>query len=140
MKILLYLYEGMLGLKINFQKCEILMIQNDELKTVEYADMFNYAIGSWPLKYLGVPFSGSKLHVVDWIPMDEKQLKRLDGWQGGSLTIAGRTTLINSSLSSVPIYHMSMYLLPKIIHEKMDKTRRRFFWRGGEDKKEIPSG
>uniref|UniRef100_A0A0A8Y9P7 Reverse transcriptase zinc-binding domain-containing protein n=1 Tax=Arundo donax TaxID=35708 RepID=A0A0A8Y9P7_ARUDO len=139
MKILLYLYEGMSGLKINFQKSEILIIQNDELKAVEYADMFNCAIGSWPLRYLGVPVSCLKLHVADWIPVDEKLLKRLDGWQGGSLTIAGRTTLINLSLSSVPIYHMSMYLLPKTIHERMDKTRRRFFWQAGEIKKKIPS-
>jgi len=33
----------------------------------------------WPIKYLGVPVSGSRLHVKDWLILDEKLLKRLDG-------------------------------------------------------------
>ncbi|CAN6168921.1 unnamed protein product, partial [Urochloa humidicola] len=38
--------------------------------------------GRWPMKYLGVPVSGTKLHIADWLFLDEKVLKRLEGWQG----------------------------------------------------------
>jgi hypothetical protein len=48
--------------------------------------------------------------------------------------MAGRTTQINSSLSSATIYQMSMYLLPKTITEILDKQRRMFFWQGGSTK------
>ena len=54
--------------------------------------------------------------------------KKLAAWKGGSLSIAGRTTLINANLSSSFIYHMSMYLLPKTITKKLDGQRRSFFW------------
>ena len=30
-----------------------------------------------------------------------------------------------------------MYLLPKLIHEKLDKQRRTFFWQGGGQKKKY---
>jgi hypothetical protein len=53
------------------------------------------------------------------------------------MSIAGRTTLINSSLTSTFIYHMSMYLLPKTIVNELDKQRRKFFWQGGGHKKKY---
>jgi hypothetical protein len=40
------------------------------------------------------------------------------------MSIAGRTTLINSSLTSSTIYHMSMYLLPKTITKRLDKQKK----------------
>ena len=43
------------------------------------------------------------------------------------MSIAGRSVLINSSLSNSPIYHMSIYLLPKIIIDRLDEVRRTFF-------------
>lgn len=97
MKLLLYLYEEMSGLKINFMKIEIIMVSQE-------SEMFNCSIGAWPIKHPGVPVSGSKLHVADWVPLDAKLLKRLDSWQGSSLTIGGRTILIQACVSNMPIY------------------------------------
>jgi hypothetical protein len=81
-----------------------------------------------------VPVSPSKLHVKDWRPVEEKNEKKLVVWKGGTMSIAGRTTLINSSLSNTIIYHMSMYLLPKTVSDKLDKHRI-FFWQGGSTEK-----
>jgi hypothetical protein len=71
------------------------------------------------------------------LPLVEKGNKRLDVWNGGTLSIAGRSTLINASLTNSPIYHMSVYLLPKSTISSMDKTRRTFFWQGGGTKKKY---
>jgi hypothetical protein len=57
--------------------------------------------------------------------------KKLDIWKGNSLSSGGRTILINSSLSSTAVHHMSMFLMPKTAIHQMDKVRRRFFWQGG---------
>ena len=72
LKWLLYLYESMSGLKINFNKSEVIMISQNHDKSMTYSEMFNCAIGEWPIKYLGVPVSGSKLHVGDWTSLVEK--------------------------------------------------------------------
>jgi len=127
MKLLLYLYENMSGLKINFDKSEVLMVSQDPQKTLYFSETFNCAVGDWQIKYLGVPVSGSRIKVANWLPLDEKLLKRLDGWKGGALSMGGRLTLINSSLSSIPTYNMSLYLLPKTIVKRMDRTRKIFF-------------
>jgi hypothetical protein len=61
--ILLYICEKMSALKINFNKSEIVMVSFDEQKALWYSDMMNCATGQWPIKYLGVPVSGSSLHI-----------------------------------------------------------------------------
>ena len=42
-----------------------MMVLKDDIKGAEYADMFGCQIGDWPIKYLGVPVSGSRLRVAD---------------------------------------------------------------------------
>jgi mannosylglycoprotein endo-beta-mannosidase len=102
----------MSGLKINFNKSEALMVSHDCEKAIVYADILNCATGEWSIKYLGVPVSSSKLHIMDWLPLHEKMLRRLDGWKGSPLSLGGRLILLNSSLSSIPTYYMSMHILP----------------------------
>lgn len=65
LKLLLYLYEMMSGLKINFGKSEIFMINDHDNAALSYAEIFNCQIGYFPIKYLGVPVSPSRLHVID---------------------------------------------------------------------------
>ena len=90
MKLHLYLYEMMSGLKINFDKSEVLLINGDEGKTLQYANLFNCQIGSFPIKYLRVPVSPSRLHVADWNPLIEKMRKSLQlGREAPCLLLAG---------------------------------------------------
>jgi len=42
-KLLLYLFEEMSGLKINFDKSEVVMVKDDDQKNLFYAEMFNCA-------------------------------------------------------------------------------------------------
>lgn len=83
LKLLLYLYELMAGLKINFMKSEIMTINDDGDWANTYAGIFNCQVGPFPIKYLGVPVSPSRLHISDWLPLIEKSSKRLDIWKGG---------------------------------------------------------
>jgi hypothetical protein len=131
------MYELMAGLKINFHKSEILTINDEENWATAYADIFNYQIGTFPIKYLGVLVSPSRLHVKDWFPLIEKSAKKLDVWKGGTMSIDGRSTLISTSLNNTPIYHMSIYLLPKTIVKALDKIRRTFFGKVVEQKQNI---
>jgi hypothetical protein len=129
-KFMLYLFEQMSGLKINFDKSEIILIGDDNNLAVQYVDLFNCQVGLFPMMYLGVPIALGRLHVIDWARLEEKYGKKLDIWQGGALSMAGRTTLINASLVNSTIYHMSMYLLPKTIIKRLDKYMSKFFWQG----------
>ena len=73
LKFLLYLYEMLAGLKINFNKSEVVMINDHSNVANSYAEIFNCQIGYFPIKYLAVPVSPSRLHVADWRPLLEKK-------------------------------------------------------------------
>lgn len=66
--------------------------------------------GDWPLKYLGLPLGGNPKAVEFWAPVLEKVEKRLDGWRKARLSRCGRLTLIQSVLSCLPTYFMSLFL------------------------------
>lgn len=48
MKLLLYLYEMMSGLKINFNKSEVIVLQGDDELHDQYSELFNCQIGMSP--------------------------------------------------------------------------------------------
>jgi hypothetical protein len=135
LKILLYLFELMSGLKINYQKSEIFLIGGDNDIANSYTDMFGCQIGTLPMKYLGVPVSFRGLKKSDLNFIDIKFTKKLDAWVGGSSSSGGRLTLVDSCLSNLPSYIMAMFLLNKTFIEKLDVHRRRFFWHGKKQKK-----
>ena len=100
---------------------------------MQYLDLFNYGSFHWNnWEYL--------LALEDYMWKTgsnrwKKNEKKLATKKGDSMSIAGRVTLINSCLSNSFIYHMSMYLLPKIIVKNLNKQRRCFLWQGGWRKK-----
>jgi hypothetical protein len=137
LKLLLYIFEMMSGLKINFLKSELFIIGEDNNIASFYSDLFNCQVGSLPMKYLGVPVTFLNLKNVDWDFLDAKLLKKLDNWVCGSATSGGRLTLLDAYLSGIPYYYMSMFLLSLTFIEKLNKHRRRFFWAGKKRKKKY---
>ena len=81
---LLYLYEVMSGLKINFSKSEVILINGGDSKCLQYAELFNCQIGTFPIRYLGVPVSPYRLHVKDWTPLLEKKWEKATNMEGES--------------------------------------------------------
>lgn len=137
LRLLLYIFEMMSGLKVNFQKSEILTVGGDEMIDKTYAELFNCDIGHFPLKYLGMPVSFTTLKNSDWEFLVGKYLKRFDAWVGNAASLGGRHTLLNSVVTQISLYHMSMWLMNKTFVEKLDKHTRRFFWQGCNKKYTI---
>jgi hypothetical protein len=53
------------------------------------------------------------------------------------LSYGGRLILINSVLSSLALFMLSFYEVPKGILDKLDFYRSRFFWQGDNHKKKY---
>lgn len=51
------------------------------------------------------------------------------------ISIGGRVTLINSVLSAVPLYILSLFRVPKNILKQIDRHRCQFLWQGSGPKK-----
>jgi hypothetical protein len=104
LKLLLYTFESMSGLKINFEKSEVLLIQSDDLKLQFYADLFNCQSGNWPIKYLGTPVCHRRTTVAEMCFVGERIKKGTDGWMGNALSIGGRVTKIDACLSNSAVF------------------------------------
>jgi hypothetical protein len=66
LKLLLYIFEIMSGLKINFEKSETMLILDDSVKLQEYVELFNCQKGKWPINYLGTHVCARRLPVLKY--------------------------------------------------------------------------
>ena len=137
MKLLLSTFEQLSGLKINFHKSEVFCFGQAKDHEEFYSQLFGCASGKYPFRYLGLPMHFRKLYNKDWKCIEERIEKRLSGWKGKLLTVGGRLVLINSVLSSLPMFMMSFFELPKGVVEKIDCFRSRFYWQNDQHKRKY---
>ena len=104
------------------------------------ANMLNCKLGAWPMKYLGIPLSDNRLGSFAFAGLKEKMVRRLDLWKGKHLSSGGKLILTNTCLSSLPMYTMGFYLLPKSSNDKMNSVRGKFFLARGARGLQIPHG
>jgi hypothetical protein len=74
LKCILMWYEQLSGMKVNFHKSEILPMNLDQEETQRFAHIFSCPVGSFPLKYLGVPLHFDVLSRDDIQPLVDKIL------------------------------------------------------------------
>lgn len=108
----------MFGLKINFHKSELFLFGEAANKKEEYARIFTCPIGTLPPKYLGLPVDEKRNRNKHWKPPEEWMEKKCSNWQGRLVTIPGRLTLIQSSLTGIPNFMMYFYGLPMEVNKK----------------------
>ncbi|KAL5552494.1 hypothetical protein UlMin_039895 [Ulmus minor] len=116
------------GLKINMNKSSLAGIHMEDEEVMALAVVVGCEKGSWPMKYLGLPLGGNPNSTEFWNPVVEKVGKRLDGWKKAVLSKGGRLTMIQSVLSSIPIYFMSLFKLPNGVAVLLEKMMRQFLW------------
>ncbi|GJY30115.1 RNA-directed DNA polymerase, eukaryota [Tanacetum coccineum] len=70
---------------------------------------------------------GSLLRRIAWDEIIGKVSNRLSKWKIKTLSVGGRLTLIKSVLTSLPLYHMSLYKAPLGVLRDLEFLRRKFF-------------
>jgi hypothetical protein len=76
-KFLLFCFESMSGLRINFQKSDVLVVGGSEEDQNWAASVFNCNIGQLPFKYLGVMVNNRHMSVTDLAYVYQKVEKKL---------------------------------------------------------------
>jgi hypothetical protein len=79
------------------------------------------------MTYLGILIHFKKLRNIDWHKVEECFEKKLSRSSGKHLLIGGRLTLINSILSSLRMYMISFFAIPRAVLKKLDYFRPSFF-------------
>lgn len=134
LKWLLVCFEQMSGMKINYNKSDLLTIGLDEKNANNFTRLFCCKRSDFPIKYLGVPLHYRKLTRDDLHPIVDKIIKRIAGRRGRPLSYTGRLVLLKACLARIPIYLLSV-LKFAILAIKMMNTHMGHFLCGDTDDK-----
>ncbi|KAJ9680073.1 hypothetical protein PVL29_019377 [Vitis rotundifolia] len=130
LKSLLLVFGHISGLKVNFDKSNIYGINFDQNHLSRLAELLDCKASSWPILYLGLPLGGNPKACGFWDPMVERISRKLDGWQKAYLSFGGRITLIQSCLTHMPCYFLSLFKIPVSVAAKIERLQRDFLWSG----------
>ncbi|KAJ9556845.1 hypothetical protein OSB04_011459 [Centaurea solstitialis] len=123
------------GLEPNVSKSEVFfsnVAQNDRMAII---NSLNFAPGTFPIRYLGVPLSSVSLRVADFAPLVNKVKMRIHDWKSKSLSFGGRKQLIVSVLQSMQLYWMTVFTLPSGVVHELESCFRDFLWAQGASSK-----
>ena len=122
LKIILLVFGQVSGLKINLEKSTISVISTRQEPLSSLALVLACRVSEWPFSYLGLPLGGNPKTIGFWDPVVERISRRL-GWLEKDLFVfgEGRITLIQSCLSHIPSYFLSLLKIPVSITSKIEK-------------------
>ncbi|KAL9676312.1 hypothetical protein QQ045_004526 [Rhodiola kirilowii] len=86
--------------------------------------------GTFPMNYLGAPLFLGRARIAYFKTLEDNIRGRIMGWTKSFLNISGRATLINSVLSSLSIYTMSIIHVPINCIKSMERLLAKFIWDG----------
>lgn len=121
------------GLTTNRAKCAIYPTQCDNVDLEDIMEPFPCSIQNFHCSYLGLPLHFRQPGRVQVQQLIDKMANRLPLWKGKFLNKAGRLKLVNSVLSSMPTYFLTIFPLKQWAIKKLDHIRRSFFWKGTEN-------
>ena len=129
-------FEAFSGLKINLSKSEIIPIGPMD-NAEELAKELGCKTRAFPTYYLGLPLGAKHKAVGVWDSIEERFRKRLASWKIQYISKGGRATLIHSTLSSLPIYYLSLFWMPQKVCARLEKIQRQFLWGGSDQDRKI---
>lgn len=119
LKALLRGFELASRLKINFYKSSLMGIDVAPEIMEMTCNFLNCAQGSFPFMYLGLPVGGNPARATTWDPLLEKFSKKLFSWGNRYLSLGRRIVLLNSVLNAIPIFHLSLFIMPACVAKKI---------------------
>ena len=126
------------SLKINLQKSQIVFEGISHALRTECLHTTRLKEGCFPLKYLGVPITASKLIKLECRSLLEKITTRVQIWASRNLSFAGRAVLINNVLFGMFTYCASIFILPYQVIDNLSRICRNGLWRGSAESRIIP--
>jgi hypothetical protein len=84
-------------------------------------------------KYLGLPALVGADRSDCFIHFIERIIQRINGWKEKILSIGGNEILLKAIAQAIPVYAMSVFLIPKGICKKMMDIIAHFWWEDDEN-------
>ncbi|KAA3475886.1 RNA-directed DNA polymerase (Reverse transcriptase) [Gossypium australe] len=138
LKSIITLFCEISGHKISARKSNIFFSKNTEDESRnQISQLFGFHEVQNLGKYLGVPLLHDRVTKNTLNFVVDKIRRKLQSWDARKLSIAGRITLAQSVLLSIPSYFMQTMMIPKGVCENIEKIVRHFIWGGTGEKSKM---
>lgn len=114
------LYEWAAGLRINMDKSELYYLGPHPHKANSLANILGCKVGTLPFRYLGLPLYNKQLRKEDWAPVIDRIDLRIQGWQTKLLSQGGRLTIVNSILTNLLLFFLSIFKAPQWVLHRVE--------------------
>ncbi|XP_057418408.1 uncharacterized protein LOC130712598 [Lotus japonicus] len=126
------------GQKVSLAKSRVFFSKNTETNLAEQLSnsleiQQTHNLGM----YLGVPLLHSRMTKDNFNFLIDKVKKKLSGWKASSLSFAGRVSLTQSCLLSLPSYVMQTTPIPLGVCKEVEKLCRNFIWGSTVEKRKC---
>lgn len=126
MKEILSIFKGASGLASNLSKCQASPIRCSDEHLQVVAANFPCIISEFPMKYLGIPLSVTKLPKSALQPLLDQIADHLPAWKGRQMNRSGCLVLIKTTLAAVPIHTAISLKLPPWFLKAFQKIMKAF--------------
>ncbi|KAA3488041.1 LINE-type retrotransposon LIb DNA [Gossypium australe] len=119
------------GHKINARKSNIFFSKSvDTSLSDQISQLYGFQKVLNLRNYLGVPLLHDRVTKSTLNFVIEKVRSKLQKWEARKLSLAGRITLAQSVLLTIPSYFMQSLAIPKGVCDELEKIARQFIWGG----------
>jgi hypothetical protein len=125
------------GLKVNFYKSKLYGWNIEDTFLAAASNFLYCSIDKAPFRFLGLPVGANPRRFETWKPVINSLKNKLTVWKGKNLSIGGMLVLINSVLSSLPVFFFSFYKAPKKVITDLTHVQRRFLWGGDTESSKV---
>lgn len=121
-------FVGMSGLKISLERSTLYLAGISENNRLAITSQFPFAEGQLPVRYLGLPLLTKRITSDDYEPLIEKILSLLSSWTARYLSYTGRLQLLQSVITSIANFLISIFHLPNDCIKKIEILCVAFLW------------
>lgn len=124
-------FEGVSGQLVNKGKsCFIVSATTPPPRVAIVQKATGFQRGAFPVSYLGVPIHKGRKKVFLYDSLLTKVRERIHAWEDKHLSFGGRLTLIQTTLTALPLYIMQSVCIPSTVLERLKVIINQFLWQG----------
>jgi len=120
-------FQAFSGLCVNYKKSGLLVLGKDDAWVQKVEKELGCTRIQLPMNYLGILLGANMRKASSWQSVLDKVQKRLLSWKSSSLSRAGRLIMIKAVLNSLPLYYLSLFMVPKKVANDIIRLQRKFF-------------
>ncbi|XP_074266680.1 uncharacterized protein LOC141589959 [Silene latifolia] len=118
------------GLRVNAARSEVVFNSVAPGLKHDITEIYGFAKGVLPFKYLGIPIQAGRLTKTDCNVLIDKIVLRVRSIGARKLSYAGRLVLINSVFNTLHNYWASIFLIPKGVIKRIEAICGNYLWSG----------